>query len=81
LDFRLIMETKTETGIILQHLDYNDATVQRFDNLAFHLYCIPMTEKVELLAALMYQFHVDTNSEEFKALFKKFDEILANRNK
>jgi hypothetical protein len=29
----------------------------------------------------MYQFHVDTNSEEFKAKFKKFDEILANRNK
>jgi hypothetical protein len=40
-----------------------------------------MTEKVELLATLMYQFHVDTNSEEFKAKFKKFDEILANRNK
>lgn len=75
------METKTETGIILQHLDYNDATVQRFDDLAFHLYCIPVTEKVELLAALMYQFHVDTNSEEFKAMFKRFDEILANRNK
>ena len=73
------METKTETGIILQHLNYKDETVQRFDDLAFHLYCIPMTEKVELLAALMYQFHVDTNSEEFKALFKKFDEILANR--
>jgi hypothetical protein len=75
------METKTETGIILQHLDYNDATVQKFDDLAFHLYCIPVTERVELLAALMYQFHVDTNSEEFKAKFKKFDEILANRNK
>ena len=75
------MDIKTETGIILQHMDYNDATVQRFDDLAFHLYCIPMTEKVELLAVLMYQFHVDTNSEEFKALFRKFNEILANRNK
>ena len=75
------MDIKTETGIILQHLDYNDATVQRFDDLAFHFYCIPMTEKVELLAVLIYQFHADTNSGEFKALFKKFDEILANRSK
>ena len=75
------MDIKTETGIILQHLNYQDPQVQRFDDLAFHLYCIPMTEKVELLAALMYQFHADTNSEEFKALFKKFDKILANRNK
>jgi hypothetical protein len=73
------MDIKTETGIILQNLNYQDYQVQRFDDLAFHLYCIPMTEKVELLATLMYQFHVDTNSEEFKALFKKFDEILANR--
>ena len=72
------MDIKTETGIILQHLNYKDYQVQRFDDLAFYLYCIPMTEKVELLATLMYQFHVDTNSEEFKALFKKFDEILAN---
>lgn len=75
------MDIKTETGIILQYLNYQDYQVRRFDDLTFHLYCIPMTEKVELLAALMYQFHVDTNSEEFKALFKKFDEILANRNK
>jgi hypothetical protein len=73
------MDIKTETGIILQHLNYQDSQVQKFDDLAFRLYCIPMTEKVELLATLMYQFHVDTNSEEFKALFKKFDEILANR--
>ncbi len=73
------MDIKTETGIILQHLNYQDSQVQRFDDLAFHLYCIPMTEKVELLAALMYQFHVDTNSEEFRALFKKYNEILANR--
>ena len=75
------MDIKTETGIILQHLNYENYQVQRFDDLAFHLYCIPMTEKVELLAALMYQFHVDTNSEEFKAKFKQFDEILKNRNK
>ena len=75
------MDIKTETGIILQHLNYQDSQVQRFDDLVFHLYCIPMTEKVELLAVLMYQFHVDTNSEEFKALFRKFNEILANRNK
>ena len=75
------MDIKTETGIILQHMNYNDATVQRFDDLAFHLYCIPITEKIELLTALMYQFHVDINSEESKALFKKFHEILANRNK
>lgn len=75
------MDIKTETGIILQHLNYEDYQVQRFDNLAFHLYYIPMSEKIELLAALMYQFHVDTNSEEFKAKFKQFDEILENRNK
>lgn len=73
------MEIKTETGIILQHLNYKDSQVQRFNDLAFHLYCIPMPEKVELLAALMYQFHVDTNSEEFKAKFKQLDEILASR--
>ena len=73
------MDIKTETGIILQHLNYQDSQVQRFDDLAFHLYCIPMTERVELLATLMYQFHVNTNSEEFKALFKRFNEILANR--
>lgn len=73
------MEIKTETGIILQHLNYEDYQVQRFDDLAFHLFCIPMSEKIELLAALMYQFHIDTNSEEFKALYRRFDEILANR--
>lgn len=75
------MDIKTETGIILQYLNYEDYQVQRFDDLAFHLYCIPMSEKIELLVALMYQFHVDTNSEEFKAKFKQFDEILKNRNK
>ena len=75
------MDIKTETGIILQHLNYENYQVQRFDDLVFHLYCIPMSEKIELLAALMYQFHVDTNSEEFKAKFKQFDEILKNRNK
>lgn len=75
------MEIKTETDIILKHLNYKDYQVQRFDELAFHLYCIPVTEKVELLAALMYQFHVDTNSEEFQTKFRQFDEILANRNK
>ncbi len=75
------MEVKTETGIILQHLNYKDFQVQRFDDLAFHLYCIPMNEKIELLAVLMYQFNVDTNSEEFKAKFRQFDEILKNRNK
>lgn len=75
------MDIKTETGIILQHLNYQDSQVQRFDDLAFHLYCIPMNEKVELLAALVYQFNVDTNSEKFKAKFKQFDEILINRNK
>jgi hypothetical protein len=75
------MDIKTETGIILQHLNYEDYQVQRFDDLVFHLYCIPMNERVELLAALVYQFHVNTNSEEFKAKFKQFDEILTNRNR
>ena len=32
------MDIKTETGIILQHLNYKDSQVQRFDDLAFHLY-------------------------------------------
>lgn len=48
------MEIMTEVGKILHALDYIDSQVERFDRLAMHLYTIPMNERDELLAALMW---------------------------
>lgn len=75
------METNTELGYILPKLNYKDSEVERFDQLAFHLYCIPLSERIELLAALVYMFrhNVYDNREEMESYFAKFDEILANR--
>ena len=75
------METNTELGYILPKLNYKDSEVERFDQLAFHLYCIPISERIELLAALTYMFHHDIydNRVMMEKLHKKFDEILANR--
>ena len=48
------MEIMTEVGKILHALDYQDSQVERFDKLAMHLYTIPINERYELLAALMW---------------------------
>lgn len=75
------MERKTELGYILPKLNYKDGEVERFDELAFHLYCIPLNERIELLAALTYMFRHDVydNRVMIEKLHTKFDEILANR--
>jgi len=75
------MNTNTELGYILPKLNYMNSEVERFDQLAFHLYCIPLNERIELLAALTYVFHHDIydNHVKIEKLHAKFDEILANR--
>ena len=48
------MEIMTEVGKVLHELSYIDSQVERFDKLAMHLYTIPINERYELLAALMW---------------------------
>ena len=71
---------KTELGKLLSALNYKDDSVKEFDNLAFHLYCIPAPEKEELIQALVWCVYANgvTLAENIK---KKFDEIYANVNK
>lgn len=71
------MDTLTETGKILQYLNYKDAVVERFDKLAFFLYSIPLNERRELLTVLMWQFTFVNDKEDMK----KLDDILAEINK
>lgn len=75
------MEPQTELGYILPKLNYKQDEVERFDQLAMHLYCIPLRERVELLAALTYMFHHDIydNRVMMEKIHAKFDEILADR--
>lgn len=79
------MKTNTEIGKILAHLNYRDEQVARFDNLALHLYTIPMEERYELIGALMWYCGViDTNGkviDKYKHHIDKFDAILAEINK
>ena len=78
------MDIKTETGIILQHLNYQDSQVQRFDDLAFHLYTIPMQERDELLAALIWYCDAmkedGTVRETYRRHVEQYDELLTKIN-
>lgn len=78
------METKTEVGKILQSLNYIDSQVARFDELALHLYCIPMEERNELLAALMWYCGAMKKDGTVHPCYKKYidryDDILAKAN-
>lgn len=79
------METKTEVGKILHELNYLDSQVKRFDDLAFHLYTIPMQERDELLAVLMW--YCDVMKEDgivrnnYKYHIEQYDELLTKINK
>jgi len=79
------METKTEVGKILQKLDYVDSQVERFDNLAVHLYTIPMNERDELLAALMWYCSAmaedGTVRMNYRHHIEYYDKLLAEINK
>ena len=74
------MDGLTELGKLLKHLNYKDDVVDRFDKLAFFLYCIPLREKEELLHALVWCVHADgiTLAEDIE---KKLSEIYINANK
>ena len=76
---------KTEVGQILHALKYNDSQVQRFDELALHLYSIPMEERDELLAALMWYCGAIKKDGTVHPCYKKhidrYDELLATINK
>lgn len=75
----------TEIGKILEHLNYKDAQVERFDNLALHLYSIPVEERHELLAALMWYCGAMDDDGKVNSNYKhhidRFDAILADINK
>lgn len=71
------MKTNTETGAILQKLNYKDEVVDRFDKLAMFLYTIPLNERRELLTTLMWQFTFHCKEEDLK----KLDEIYSELNK
>jgi hypothetical protein len=79
------MEIKTEVGKILQKLDYIDSQVERFDNLAMHLYTIPMNERDELLSALMWYCSVmnddGTVRNNYRHYIEYYDKLLADINK
>jgi hypothetical protein len=79
------MEIKTEVGKILQKLDYIDSQVERFDNLAMHLYTIPMNEREELLSALMWYCSVmkddGTVRNNYRHRIEYYDKLLADINK
>jgi hypothetical protein len=79
------MEIKTEVGKILQKLDYIDSQVERFDNLAMHLYTIPMNERDELLSALMWYCSVmnddGTVRNNYRHYIEYYDKLLTDTNK
>lgn len=70
------MKTNTETGAILQYLNYKDTVVERFDQLAMFLYTIPLSERRELLTTLMWQFTFHCKKEDLE----KLDEIYTKLN-
>lgn len=69
------MKTNTETGAILQHLNYKDNVVERFDQLAMFLYTIPLYERRELLITLMWQFTFHCEKEDLEKLDKIYSEL------
>lgn len=69
----------TETGYILSKCNYKDSEVERFDQLAFHLYCIPVNERKELLAALMFQFGITPKEDDYIAIMNGYQECLTAR--
>lgn len=79
------MEIKTEVGKILRELNYIDSQVKRFDDLAAHLYTIPMNERDELLAALIWYCQAmkedGTVRENYRRYVVQYDELLAKINK
>ena len=78
------METMTEVGKILHELNYLDSQVKRFDDLAFHLYTIPMQERDELLAALIWYCDAmkedGTVRETYRRHVEQYDELLTKIN-
>ena len=42
------METKTIIGRDLQNAGYNDDITKQIDDLFFRLYCIPLSERIEI---------------------------------
>lgn len=76
------MDYKTETGYILSQLNYKEEEAKRFDDIAFHLYCIPVQERIEILATLMTQFGiipVDNRGIDYRSVMTKCLRILATR--
>lgn len=43
------METKTSFGMAVQNAGYNDDITKQIDDLFFRLYCIPLSERIEIL--------------------------------
>ena len=80
-----VMETKTEVGKILKKLNYKDNIITEFDNLALHLYSIPMEEKDELIAVLMWYCSVMKNDgtirKNYKHHIENYDKLLSEINK
>ena len=78
---------KTEVGTIMEALNYQQSEVEKWDNIAFSLYCAPYTEQKEHLAVLMWYLlgddclDDDFPKDHYKRLFKQFNAILAERNK
>ena len=79
------MEIQTEVGKILHELDYVDSQIERFDKLAMHLYTIPINERYELLAALMWYCDVmkedGTIRNEYSHRIKYYNKLLTEINK
>lgn len=69
------MKTYTETGKILRHLNYKDEEVERFDQLAFHLYSIPLNERKELLSVLSWQFTLLSMKEDIMKIDKVWNDM------
>lgn len=69
------MELKTECGKLLKYRGYNEETIERFDKLAFHLTCIPLYERRELLTALMWQFTFRMAPSDFERFDRFWNEM------
>lgn len=79
------MEIKTEVGKILKRLNYNDNIIAKFDNLALYLYSIPMEEKDELIAILIWYCDVMKNNGVVRNIYKRhieyYNELISEINK
>lgn len=78
---------KTEVGPIMEAMSYMSSEVEKWDDIAFQLYCAPASEQREHIAALLWFLFGDDcmdgdyPREYFKNKFKKFNNILTERNK